>query len=63
MIFEKRGQWCFRDDNGKLYKYATEKQAVEAHGVPMPVEESKMDHLDLFEQMLIEEEQVEVKTD
>jgi len=62
MIFEKRGQWCFRDDNGKLYKYATEKQALDAHDVPVQVEEIKMDHLDLFEQMLIEEEQVEAKT-
>lgn len=32
MIYEKRGQWCWRDEEGKLHKFATEKEAVGASG-------------------------------
>ena len=38
MIYEKRGQWCFRDENGKLHKFPTEHEAVLAVGFPMPKE-------------------------
>lgn len=40
MIFEKRGQWCWRDGEGRLHKFATEKEAVEASGWIPPVEET-----------------------
>ena len=33
MIYQKRGQWCFRDDNGKLHKFATEADAKAVYGV------------------------------
>jgi hypothetical protein len=36
-IYEKRGRWCVRVD-GKLYKFATEYEAIEFLDVPMPVE-------------------------
>ena len=39
MIFEKRGKWCYRDDNGKLQKFATEEEAKKAAGWVPPVEE------------------------
>ena len=26
-IFEKRGSWCYRDADGKLFKFATEAEA------------------------------------
>lgn len=31
-IYEKRGQWCARDENGRLRKFATEAAAKEAFG-------------------------------
>ena len=31
-IYEKRGKWCARDDNGRLRKFDTEAQAKEAFG-------------------------------
>ena len=31
-IFEKRGRWCFKDDSGKLHKFATEEEAKSAAG-------------------------------
>ena len=33
MIFEKRGKYCFRDENGKLHKFATEQEAAKAAGL------------------------------
>lgn len=33
MIFEKRGKYCFRDENGKLHKFATEQEAAKAVGL------------------------------
>ena len=36
MIYEKRGQWCWRDSTGKLYKFRTEEEAIGAAGFPMP---------------------------
>jgi hypothetical protein len=33
MIYQKRGHWCFRDDNGKLHKFATEAEAKAAYGI------------------------------
>ena len=39
MIFEKRGRWCYRDDNGILHKFATEEAAKLAAGWVPPVEE------------------------
>lgn len=39
MIYEKRGKWCFRDDNGKLHKFATEADAKAAYGVEDAPEE------------------------
>lgn len=38
-IFEKRGKWCYRDDNDKLQKFATEEEAKVAAGWIPPVEE------------------------
>lgn len=41
MIYQKRGHWCFRDDNGKLHKFATEAEAKAAYGIEdAPKEES-----------------------
>lgn len=33
MIFEKRGKFCFRDENGMLHKFATEQEAAKAAGL------------------------------
>ncbi len=32
MIFEKRGKWCWRNEEGRLLKFATEKEAKDASG-------------------------------
>ena len=29
-LFEKRGQWCFRDENHKLHKFLTKEEAEKA---------------------------------
>jgi ribosomal protein L20A (L18A) len=29
-LFEKRGQWCFRDENQKLHKFSTKEEAKKA---------------------------------
>ena len=29
-LFEKRGQWCFRDENQKLHKFSTKEEAEKA---------------------------------
>ena len=29
-LFEKRGQWCFRDENNKLHKFPTKEEAEKA---------------------------------
>jgi len=42
MIFEKRGKWCYRDDNGKLQKFATEEEAKKAAGWVSPVQEPEI---------------------
>ena len=39
MIFEKRGKFCFRDDEGKLHKFNTKAEAeafVNPEDVPLP---------------------------
>jgi hypothetical protein len=40
-IFEKRGKWCFRDQKGKLHKFDSAEEAVQAGGlvnidIPLP---------------------------
>ncbi len=40
MIFEKRGQWSWRDGDGRLHKFATEKEAVDASGWVVTLEET-----------------------
>jgi len=40
MVFEKRGQWCWRDEEGRLHKFATEEEAKLAAGWVPPVEET-----------------------
>ena len=32
-IFKKRGKWCYRDANGKLFKFDTEKAAKSSLGL------------------------------
>ena len=32
-IFEKRGQWCFRDEKGTLHKFSTKAEAEVAAGI------------------------------
>jgi|14BtaG_2_1085337.scaffolds.fasta_scaffold217440_2 hypothetical protein len=39
MVFEKRGQWCWRDEEGRLHKFATEKEAVDASGWVVALDE------------------------
>ena len=29
-LFEKRGQWCFRDENNRLHKFPTKEEAEKA---------------------------------
>jgi shikimate kinase len=41
-IFEKRGQWCFRDESGKLHKFPTEHEAVLAAGFPVETAEEPL---------------------
>ena len=33
-IFEKRGRWCYRNEDGKLFKFDTEAEAKASLGVP-----------------------------
>lgn len=33
MVFEKRGKYCFRDENGRLFKFKTEEEAAKAAGL------------------------------
>ena len=40
MIFEKKGRWCYRDEQGNLQKFSTEEEAVKAAGWIPPVEET-----------------------
>ena len=39
MVFEKRGKWCYRNDDGRLFKFSTEEEAKLAAGWVPPVEE------------------------
>ena len=68
-IFEKRGQWCFRDEKGTLYKFSTKAEAEVASGVSLPLPEVReydslevatsdqdKDELDRYEDELIAEE-------
>ena len=41
MIYQKRGQWCFRDDNNKLHKFTTKAEAEAFCGIKEVVEEIK----------------------
>ena len=41
-IFEKRGQWCFRDESGKLHKFLTEHEAVLSAGFPVETAEEPL---------------------
>jgi len=38
-LFEKRGAWCYRDADGKLFKFATKEEALASQGVPEESEE------------------------
>jgi hypothetical protein len=40
MIYEKRGKWCYRNEAGRLTKFATEEEAKKAAGWIPPVEET-----------------------
>ena len=40
MIFEKRGQWCWRDGDGRLHKFDTEQEAMDASGGVFALEET-----------------------
>lgn len=39
-IFNKRGRWCYRDTNGRLYKFNTEAEAKSSLGLEI-VEDAK----------------------
>lgn len=52
MIYQKRGHWCFRDDNGKLHKFATEAAAKAVYGVDNGSKEEE-----LFEEEASSDEQ------
>jgi hypothetical protein len=32
-IYEKRGSWCYRDEDGKLHKFGTEAEAKSSLGL------------------------------
>lgn len=32
-IYEKRGRWCYRDDQGKLFRFNTEAEAKSSLGL------------------------------
>ena len=38
-LFEKRGQWCFRDEKGVLHKFSTKAEAEAASGDSLPIPE------------------------
>ncbi len=42
-IYEKRGKWCFRDEQGVLHKCDSEAYAILASGIPMPATEEEDD--------------------
>ena len=35
-LFEKRGKWCFRDENNKIHKFLTKKDAEKALNIETP---------------------------
>ena len=37
-IFEKRGRWCVRDEQGRLHKFKSEQEALEFAGIAPVVE-------------------------
>ena len=52
-IFEKRGQWCFRDEQGRLHKFSTESEALQASGIlPLP----EVREYDTLEEAIAEED-------
>ena len=53
-IFEKRGQWCFRDKKGMLHKFSTKAEAEAASGVSLPVPEVR--EYDSLEEAIAEED-------
>lgn len=40
MIYKKRNQWCFKNDEG-VQHFDTEEAAIKAYGFPMPVAEEE----------------------
>ena len=53
-IFEKRGQWCFRDETGRLRKFSTKAEAEKASGVSLPLPEVR--EYDSMEEAIAEED-------
>lgn len=46
MIFQKRGSWCFRDENGRLHKFPTEADAKAAYGIVDATKEEVYPHFE-----------------
>ena len=45
MVYQKRDRWCFRDKNGRLYKFVAESEALAAAGeVPAEPEELEIEY-------------------
>ena len=40
MIYLKRGTWCYRAPNNRLFKFETEEEAIQAAGSTSPIEAS-----------------------
>ena len=54
-LFEKRGQWCFRDENNKLHKFPTKEEAEKA----LTPEEKEMTTYEMKQAMVDDAEEDE----
>lgn len=54
-LFEKRGQWCFRDKNNKLHKFPTKEEAEKA----LTPQEKKMTAYEMKQAMVDDAEEDE----
>jgi hypothetical protein len=55
-IYQKRGQWCYRDKNGKLFKFGTYLEAKRSLGVQAPEELEEETNGNEEEEIIVEEE-------
>ena len=56
MVYIKRGSWCYRNEEGKLFKFATEAEANAKAGITANLTEKELDEAFAPEEEWDEEE-------